>query len=300
MAPVSRYPTETPPVFLSQPEKAVPSQKRRPALWPRMPSLPEPAASPPNWASTAQRCGAAAAVAVSANAMCVRRAGSAAARRRSPSSGIRKRSPSECAKARHRAAPVTLTTTRRRDRIGAAAPPIRRRAGEPGVRAITDFFVKLAAVALQQHPARGTGGTGDRVLLPADPHWHRRRYRRRPARPGRADVPPSVPERSRVRSRDLIEQAPPAANQPAQEMQRRVFTVTNLGMFGIDAFTPISTRPNAPSSASAAIRHVSRFRGRAGASATSDAEPDVRSPHRRRRPGGAVSAIAGAQRETLV
>jgi pyruvate dehydrogenase E2 component (dihydrolipoamide acetyltransferase) len=60
--------------------------------------------------------------------------------------------------------------------------------------------------------------------------------------------------------RDLIERARGGKLQ-AKDLQGGVFTVTNLGMFGIDAFTPIINYPEAAILGIGRIRRVPMFVG---------------------------------------
>jgi pyruvate dehydrogenase E2 component (dihydrolipoamide acetyltransferase) len=138
-------------------------------------------------------------------------------------------------------APVTLTTTADathlvslRDQFKAASSP------SPG---FTDFFVKLAALVLRQHPQLNARWQGDRIVLVPEinigiavdtdagllvPVIH--------------DVTGLTLRQVAARSRDLAERARSRTLKPA-EMQGGTFTITNLGAFGIDAFTPIINFP---------------------------------------------------------
>lgn len=118
-----------------------------------------------------------------------------------------------------------------------------KRSGESLVPSITDAFVKLVAIALQEHPALSARWRGDALelfdevhigiavdtheglLVPVVRDAHRQ----------------SVFEIAR-QSRDLIEKAR-ARRLTAQDLQGGTFTITNLGSLGIDAFTPIINFP---------------------------------------------------------
>jgi pyruvate dehydrogenase E2 component (dihydrolipoamide acetyltransferase) len=107
----------------------------------------------------------------------------------------------------------------------------------------TDFLVKLVGFALQSHPLLGARWT-DAGLLPA----------------GRIDIGVAVDTDAgllvpvirdvpalglralAVRSRELIDRAR-RGQLPAREMEGGCFTVTNLGGYGVDAFTPIINLP---------------------------------------------------------
>lgn len=142
-------------------------------------------------------------------------------------------------------APVTLTTTvdatnlvNLRDQFKQAAA-----AGGGPVPSYTDFMVKLSAVALQQHPLLATCRMDDNTTIPD-------RFDIGIAVdtdggllvPVVRDVPALGLKSLSVQSRDLIERAR-QRRLSAAEMQGGVFTVSNLGAFGIDAFTPIINLP---------------------------------------------------------
>lgn len=138
-------------------------------------------------------------------------------------------------------APVTLTTTADathlvslRDQFKAAAAP---------APSITDFFVKLCALALRQHPQLNARWQEDGIIVAAEINI------------GIAvdtDAGLVVPVIRNVagltlrqiaeRSRDLAARAR-LRSLKAEEMEGGTFTVTNLGAFGIDAFTPIINFP---------------------------------------------------------
>jgi pyruvate dehydrogenase E2 component (dihydrolipoamide acetyltransferase) len=142
-------------------------------------------------------------------------------------------------------APVTLTTradatnlVNLRGQFQAAGPA----AAEP-VPGYTDFFAKLAAVALRQHPhlnARWEGGnlvaresvdvgiavdTEAGLLVPVV-----------------RDVCGLTLRQVAARSRDLVDRAR-KRKLSAAEMQGGTFTVSSLGAYGIDAFSPVINYP---------------------------------------------------------
>jgi pyruvate dehydrogenase E2 component (dihydrolipoamide acetyltransferase) len=117
------------------------------------------------------------------------------------------------------------------------------RAAGQEVPSYTDFILKLTATALQKHPHLNARWENDRILLLSDIHI------------GLAvdtdagllvPVVRQVPQRSlrelAGQTRDLIERARQGRLR-AEEMQGGTFTITNLGAFGIDAFTPILNYP---------------------------------------------------------
>lgn len=117
--------------------------------------------------------------------------------------------------------------------------------GSEVVPSFNDILVKLSAVALKQHPEVNSRWDEDRILTSEEVHI------------GIAvDTPVGlmVPvlrsvgrltlRQVAVRSRDLIERAR-ERKVAAAELQGGTFTITNLGMFGIDAFTPLLNPPQA-------------------------------------------------------
>lgn len=141
-------------------------------------------------------------------------------------------------------APVTLTTTtdatelvNLRNRWKAASE-----SSDP-LPTYTDLFVKLTALALEKHPVLNSRWDGERIVSPEGIHI------------GIAvdtdaglvvpvvrDVPRLSLQELSIRSRDLIERAR-QRRLSASELQGGTFTVTSLGAFGIDAFTPIINYP---------------------------------------------------------
>ena len=117
------------------------------------------------------------------------------------------------------------------------------RAGGQDVPSYTDFAVKLTALALKDHPLLNSRWLGDRIELSDS-----------------ADVGIAVDTEVGLlvpvirdagglglrqiasRSRDLIQRARDGSLS-ADEMRGGTFTVTNLGSFGIEAFTPIVNTP---------------------------------------------------------
>ncbi len=142
-------------------------------------------------------------------------------------------------------APVTLTTTvdatnlvnlREQFKAAAAAP-------EGVVPSVTDFFVKLTALALQRRPDLNARWAGDRIerldevnigiAVSTEAGLFV---------PVLRDVPRLSLRQLARRSRELVEKAR-ARRLTAEDMAGGTFTVTNLGAFGVDAFTPIINWP---------------------------------------------------------
>jgi pyruvate dehydrogenase E2 component (dihydrolipoamide acetyltransferase) len=139
-------------------------------------------------------------------------------------------------------APVTLTTTVDATNLVNLRGQFRATNTEP-VPSYTDFLVKLTALALHDHPLLQARWEGDRIELAKEAHI------------GIAvdtEAGLLVPvirgadtlglRQVAERSRDLIARAR-AGTLGAAEMRGGTFTITNLGAFGIEAFTPIINIP---------------------------------------------------------
>jgi pyruvate dehydrogenase E2 component (dihydrolipoamide acetyltransferase) len=107
----------------------------------------------------------------------------------------------------------------------------------------SDIAIKLAAMALAQHPLLNSCWDGERILVFRNIHI------------GLAvdadagvlvpvirDVPSLTLRQVAARVRDLVDRAR-RRGVTADELQGGTFTITNLGPFGIDAFTPIINPP---------------------------------------------------------
>ena len=138
-------------------------------------------------------------------------------------------------------APVTLTTTA--DATNLVNLRSQFKAATEVSPSYTDFLVKLTAIALQKHPLLNARWDGQQIVMSAEIHI------------GIAvdtdaglvvpvlrDVPTLSLKQLAIQSRDLIERAR-RRQLTADEMQGGTFTLTNLGAFGIDAFTPIINYP---------------------------------------------------------
>jgi pyruvate dehydrogenase E2 component (dihydrolipoamide acetyltransferase) len=142
-------------------------------------------------------------------------------------------------------APVTLTTTadatnlvNLRDQFKAATPT----SGEP-VPAYTDFLVKLTARALDRHPLLNTAWIDDRIVQPDGIHIGVAVDTEAGLLvPVLHDVPALGLKQIIARMSDLAKRARNHQLSP-DEMQGGTFTISNLGAFGIDAFTPILLPP---------------------------------------------------------
>jgi pyruvate dehydrogenase E2 component (dihydrolipoamide acetyltransferase) len=147
--------------------------------------------------------------------------------------------------ASHRStAPVTLTATidttelvqfRNRCKAGATGGAI--------VPSYTDFFVKLASIALAKHPALNARWENDSIVTSERIHIGIAVDTNAGLLvPVIRDVPQLSLKELSSRARDLIERAQ-LGKLSASELRGGTFTVTSLGAFGIDAFTPIINPP---------------------------------------------------------
>jgi len=142
---------------------------------------------------------------------------------------------------RQNTAPVTLTSRADATALVALRTQWKRKAGPAP--SYTDILAKLAAIALQKHPALGGRWDGDHITQSGSAHI------------GIAvDTPEGllVPVLRDVaatsladlarRSREMIDAAQ-ARRLRSEDLAGGTFTITNLGAFGIDAFTPIINFP---------------------------------------------------------
>jgi len=145
----------------------------------------------------------------------------------------------------HETAPVTLTT--RCDATNLVSLREQFRATEQDqlrlIPSYTDLLVKLTALVLERHPLLAAQWNDREILLPEAFHI---------AVAVDTDaglLAPVIRDANRLtlrqiaaESRELSELAR-CGKLSAEQMQGGVFTITNLGMFGIDAFTPIINLP---------------------------------------------------------
>lgn len=152
-------------------------------------------------------------------------------------------------------APVTLTTQAN------AANLVNLRAqfkatGEPVIPSLNDLIVKLVADVLLRHPRLAARWEEDRLVLPADEQL---------AIGLAVDTEEGllVPVLRRVPQTPLIQlareslelvRAAREGRLTLEQLQDAHFTVTNLGSFGIDAFTPVINTPEAAILGVGAIR----------------------------------------------
>jgi len=141
----------------------------------------------------------------------------------------------------HRAtAPVTLTTTA--DATNLVNLRNQFRTARQEIPSYTDFLVKLSAVALRQHPALNSRWSDQGIIFSESIHVGVAVDTEAGLLvPVIRDVRALKIKEIAAQSRVLIERARERRLPPSK--CRRTFTITNLGAFGIDAFTPIINFP---------------------------------------------------------
>jgi pyruvate dehydrogenase E2 component (dihydrolipoamide acetyltransferase) len=140
-------------------------------------------------------------------------------------------------------AAVTLTTSAVAANLVNLRGQFQAAAAKEPVPSYTDFLVKLTAVALREHPLLNASWAGEKIV--ASPGIHIGIAVDADAGllvPVLRDVPNLGLREIVARSRDLVERARQGKLR-AEDMQGGTFTVTNLGAFGVDAFTPIINYP---------------------------------------------------------
>jgi pyruvate dehydrogenase E2 component (dihydrolipoamide acetyltransferase) len=142
-------------------------------------------------------------------------------------------------------APVTLISRVEATRILSLRTQFKAAGQGHVVPAITDIVAKLAATVLQAHPLLAGRWQDDHIVVPLDDGFHIGIA----VDTSEGLVVPvlrnvlnqSLPDLARS-SRDLIDRAR-QGKATAAELDGGVFTITNLGSFGIDDFTPIINLP---------------------------------------------------------
>jgi pyruvate dehydrogenase E2 component (dihydrolipoamide acetyltransferase) len=159
-----------------------------------------------------------------------------------PLSTVRRLIAERMARSAHTAAAVTLMTeadatelVRLRDQLKAEPERL--------VPSYTDLLIRLTALALQEHPALNARLVGDHIVQPPTVDIGIAVDSPRGLLvPVLRDVPNRTLGELAAASAALIEAAR-AGRIGADDLQGGTFTVTNLGMYEIDAFTPIINLP---------------------------------------------------------
>ncbi len=164
-----------------------------------------------------------------------------------PHSRIRKITAQRMAESSLSTAPVTLTTEADATELVALRQQLRESYARRGlaVPSYNDIYLKLTAAALQDHPALNSSWSDDGLILHNSVHIG---FAVETEAGLMAPVLRDVTEKSlrqiTAETASLIE----GARQERlgnEAMQGGTFTITNLGMYGIDAFTPIINLPQA-------------------------------------------------------
>jgi len=158
-----------------------------------------------------------------------------------PTPNIRKTIANRMVQSHQTTAPVTLTTTVDATNLVNLREQFRTTGGT--IPSYTDFIVKLTAIALQAHSALNSRWEDDSIVTPNE-------FNIGIAVDTEAGLlVPVVRNVDRVSLRELATQSKSLIEKArerklsAEEMSGGTFTVTNLGAFGIEAFTPIINLP---------------------------------------------------------
>jgi len=161
---------------------------------------------------------------------------------RQPLSRIRQLTRDRMVESMRETAPVTLTTEADATELHQMRRNLRADGGDI-VPSYTDLLAKLVAAALTEHPALNASIEGDELLL------HSAINICLAVDSERGLLAPVIRDADRLSplelaavSADLIERAR-EGKIAAEELQGGTFTITNLGMYDIDAFTPIINLP---------------------------------------------------------
>jgi pyruvate dehydrogenase E2 component (dihydrolipoamide acetyltransferase) len=144
---------------------------------------------------------------------------------------------------RQQTAPVTLTRRVDASRLSSLRNRWKLRVQPEAAPSLTDIVAKLAAIALGEHPALGGRWEGDRIVLPTAIHIGIAVDSEQGLFvPVIRDVADLTLQEVGHRSRSLIDTVRRREIQ-AGDMKDGVFTISNLGSFGVEAFTPILNYP---------------------------------------------------------
>lgn len=162
-----------------------------------------------------------------------------------PTSQIRRVIAQRMAESAHTTAPVTEMTEADATQLVAFRDQVKaslQSAGLP-VPTYTDMIVKATALALREHPALNAIVSGDQVLQYDEVHMGIAVDTEAGLLvPVVRDVLRKSIHEIAVEARELAEKARERRASP-DELQGGTFTITNLGTFGVDAFTPIINLP---------------------------------------------------------
>ena len=164
-----------------------------------------------------------------------------------PHSRIRQITAQRMVESARTTAPVTLTTEADATELVALRQQLKDTYLRRGltVPSFNDIYLKLTAAALQDHPTLNASWSAEGIILNGGIHiGFAVDTEEGLLAPVLRDVPAKSLRQIAVESQSLIE----GAHQQRlglDALQSGTFTITNLGMYGIDAFTPIINPPQA-------------------------------------------------------
>ena len=171
----------------------------------------------------------------------------AAATGLAPHTRIRQITAQRMAESSRTTAPVTLTTEADATELMALRQQLKESYARRGlaVPSLNDIYLKLTAAALLDHPTLNASWSDDGLLLHRDVHIaFAVDTEEGLLAPVLRDVAGKSLRQIAAESKGLIEGAR-QQRLGREAMQGGTFTITNLGMYGIDAFTPIINLPQA-------------------------------------------------------
>lgn len=142
-------------------------------------------------------------------------------------------------------APVTLTTEADATDLVAVREQFRTTLGQRDmvVPTYTDLLIKLTSTALSEHPMLNAVWQEDQIVIPDSIHIAVAvDVKEGLIVPVIRDVPSKSIQRIAEESRKLAQEAR-SRKLAVDDLQGGTFTITNLGTYGIDAFTPIINLP---------------------------------------------------------
>ncbi len=164
-----------------------------------------------------------------------------------PHTRIRQITAQRMAESARTTAPVTLTTEADATELVALREQLKSSYAPRGlaVPSYNDTYIKLTAAALQEHPTLNSSWGDEGLILHKEIHiGFAVETERGLLAPVLRDVPAKSLRVIAAESASLIEGAQ-QERLNHEAMQGGTFTITNLGMYGIDAFTPIINLPQA-------------------------------------------------------
>ena len=168
--------------------------------------------------------------------------GTASGEKRIPITSRRRTIAARMTASSQQTAPVTLTTRADATNLVNLRAQFKTAGGDV-IPSYTDILVKLTAAALEQHPHMAARWEETHLVMPAAIHIGIAVDTEEGLMvPVLRDVPSLSLLQLAARSRELIEGVRHSKFK-ADDLQGGVFTITNLGAFGIDAFTPLINLP---------------------------------------------------------